>query len=144
MRHVKFTSSTEHRAIDIPTIEAWDDFAQSIASSLRSGDILALSGDLGAGKTTFVQALARAFGVVKTPQSPTFSLMRSYQLPKPINGISRLIHVDAYRLEHERELIVLDLDEELADAKSVLVVEWPEKIAGWLKTHKVHTISLSI
>lgn len=144
MRHVKLTSSIKQNTTDIPTVEAWDDFARTVVSSLHPGDILALSGDLGAGKTTFVQALARALGISKIPQSPTFSLMRSYQLPTPVNGIERLIHVDAYRLEREEELIVLDLDEELADGKSVLVVEWPEKIAGWLAQRRVQTLSISV
>ena len=111
--------------------EDWANVAKEVVRHLVPGSILALQGELGAGKTTFTQALAKELGVVKVPQSPTFALMRSYVVPNH-DGMKRLIHVDAYRLEDEKELMVLDLDEELADGVSVLVVEWPEKIARWL------------
>ena len=73
--------------------------------------IVALSGDLGAGKTTFVQALAKELGVDTTVQSPTYVLMKSYSLPEGLNPwgakrrFKRLIHIDAYRLENPSELV---------------------------------------
>jgi len=94
--------------------------------------ILALSGALGAGKTTCVQHLAKTLGIRKTPQSPTFALLRAYRLPQPVNGISRLVHVDAYRIDDERDLLPLDLDAELADGKTLIVIEWAENMQKWL------------
>jgi tRNA A37 threonylcarbamoyladenosine biosynthesis protein TsaE len=88
--------------------------------------------------------LAKALGVKRFVPSPTFALMRSYRLPKPLNGIRRLVHVDAYRLKDESELQVLDLDEELADGQSLLVLEWPEKVAGWLVHRREDLIKLKI
>ncbi len=114
------------------TVADWERVVLFLLPRLHPGDILALSGPLGAGKTTFVQHLAKELGIPKTPQSPTFSLVRSYRLPKSINGISRLVHVDAYRIEDERDLLPLDLDAELADQKTLLAVEWPERVPNWL------------
>jgi tRNA threonylcarbamoyladenosine biosynthesis protein TsaE len=108
----------------------WRVIADVLMPLLMPGTILALSGNLGAGKTTFVQILAEMLGSKRVPQSPTFALMRSY----PTKNL-RLIHVDAYRLEDERELLPLDLDEELADKKSILVLEWPERVEKWLGRH---------
>ncbi len=116
----------------------WRAVADILAPLLMPGTILALSGNLGAGKTTFVQILAEMLGSRRVPQSPTFALMRSY----PTKNL-RLIHVDAYRLEDERELLPLDLDEELADRQSILVLEWPERIEKWVKRHG-HVIWLKI
>ncbi len=129
---------------EIPTVTAWDPFARKLSKMLKPGHVLAISGELGAGKTTFVQALAKVFGVTRRPQSPTFALMRTYALPKAVHGIKRLIHVDAYRIEDERELLPLDLDEELSDGKSLLVIEWPEKIPGWVHDHANRTIEIQI
>lgn len=131
MRTVTITSKNWNEIFTVPTVEDWSSVAKVIIHHLEPGSILALQGELGVGKTTFTQALAKELGVVKVPQSPTFALMRSYVVPRQ-NGITRLIHVDAYRLEDEKELMVLDLDEELADGESVLVVEWPEKIPKWI------------
>ncbi len=131
MRSITITSKTWNETFAVPTVEDWAGVAKEVVRHIVPGSVLALQGELGAGKTTFTQALAKEFGVVKIPQSPTFALMRSYGVPNH-EGIKRLIHVDAYRLEDEKELMVLDLDEELADGESVLVVEWPEKISHWV------------
>lgn len=100
--------------------------------------VLALQGDLGAGKTTFTQALAQELGVRDTVQSPTYVLMKSYPLsfttPHPgIEGrFDRLVHIDAYRLEAPEEFAALKPEAFLNDPKALVVVEWPEKLAGVL------------
>lgn len=132
MRNVKISTKGKMVTANVPSENDWGLVVAKLMPQLRPGTILAVQGDLGAGKTTFIQALAKALGVKRFVPSPTFALMRSYKLPKPVNGIRRLVHVDAYRLKDETELQVLDLDEELADNQSLLVVEWPERIAGWL------------
>ena len=87
---------------------------------------LALHGDLGVGKTTFVQGLAQGLGVVGRVTSPTFAIFSVHQ------GSGRsLIHLDAYRLENERQIEALLLEDFLTGAYC-LAVEWPEKIATWL------------
>lgn len=97
---------------------------------LRPGSILALSGPLGAGKTTFAQMLAAALGVKEPVRSPTFALTRTYALAHP--ALRRLVHVDAYRLETEGEMLALNLDEELEMPGTVILIEWPERIPYWL------------
>ena len=98
--------------------------ASAIAGTLLPGDVLLLDGDLGAGKTTFTQGLARAMGVGEAVTSPTFSLVRSY----PTAFGVELIHVDVYRLDTLADIIALGLPEMLEDG-AVAVIEWGEKAA---------------
>ncbi|MFH1078268.1 MAG: tRNA (adenosine(37)-N6)-threonylcarbamoyltransferase complex ATPase subunit type 1 TsaE [Patescibacteria group bacterium] len=132
MRNITVKNGTDCKRFRIPSEDAWGDLAAHVASALKPGDILAMSGPLGAGKTTFVQALAKALGAKRVPQSPTFALMRSYPLHRR-GAPKRLVHVDAYRITHPHEILALDLDEELSDGKTVVAIEWPENIKSWLK-----------
>jgi tRNA threonylcarbamoyladenosine biosynthesis protein TsaE len=88
--------------------------------------VVTLSGELGAGKTTFAQKLARELGVEEHVTSPTFVLEKIYRL----NGrqFERLVHIDAYRLESSRELEVLGFKELLDDPKNLILLEWPERV----------------
>ena len=96
--------------------------AAAIARTLLPGDVLLLDGDLGAGKTTFTQGLARAMGVGDVVTSPTFSLVRSY----PTAFGVELIHIDVYRLDALADIVALGLPEMLEDG-AVAVVEWGER-----------------
>lgn len=96
----------------------------------QSATIVALRGSLGAGKTTFVQALARVLGVEDTVQSPTYVLMKSY--PISYKHFSHLVHIDAYRLEEPQQFGQLKPDEFLNDPSNIVVVEWPERVKGVL------------
>ncbi|MCA9389296.1 MAG: tRNA (adenosine(37)-N6)-threonylcarbamoyltransferase complex ATPase subunit type 1 TsaE [Candidatus Magasanikbacteria bacterium] len=131
------------QAFTITTLSDWETLAKDIAKILVPGQIFALQGDLGAGKTTFVQALAAAMGSKSAPKSPTFSLMRTYSV-KTTSGIKRLIHVDAYRIESDEDFRVLDLDEELAGGDAILALEWPERVEGWIKKHEKQVLMFSI
>lgn len=96
-----------------------------LAPALLPGDVISLSGDLGAGKTAFVQGIAAACGVEDRVTSPTFTIVHEYQ------GRYPLIHVDVYRLDSFQE--VLDLGfEEFLDPNSIVVVEWGEAISPLL------------
>lgn len=100
--------------------------------------IVALKGDLGAGKTTFVQALCKRLGIQETVQSPTYVLMKSYQLDGPLTTFgerrrfNRVVHIDAYRLEDPKEFETLRPAEFLDDPKALVLVEWPEKLGTML------------
>lgn len=94
-----------------------------------------LIGDLGAGKTTFVQELAREMEVQEDVQSPTYVLMKSYRLPdnRTQHGtkrrFNRLIHIDAYRLNDSAEFAALKPEEFLKDSGTLVLIEWPERVA---------------
>jgi tRNA threonylcarbamoyladenosine biosynthesis protein TsaE len=94
-----------------------------IARGLRTGDVVLLSGELGAGKTALARAILRALGVNEHVPSPTFTLMQTYDTPK-----LTVRHLDLYRVEDARELDELGLDEALDDG--AVLVEWPERAAG--------------
>ena len=90
--------------------------------------ILALSGELGAGKTTFVQGLARILGIRERVQSPTFVLMKWYRLPRKHGPFRHLVHVDAYRLDRAKDARHLGLRHVFRDRDAIVVVEWAERI----------------
>lgn len=104
---------------DLPDLTATENFALAVANQLRAGDVIILTGELGAGKTTFTQGLARGLGLTAAITSPTFVLARHHVHPG--DGLN-LVHVDAYRISGEDELASLDLETSLED--SVVVVEW--------------------
>lgn len=132
------------KTFQVQAIEDWDGVAQAIIEQLRAPMILALSGPLGAGKTTLVQTLAHRLGVEGRPRSPTFSLLRTYTLPKEQNGIKRLVHIDAYRLEKASDVYALDLENELAESGTIVAMEWPEQIGESLKNLGVRMLEVTI
>jgi tRNA threonylcarbamoyladenosine biosynthesis protein TsaE len=95
--------------------------AAALAPMLRAGDVVLLSGDLGAGKTAFVQGLAAALGVTERVTSPTFTLAATY------HGTMTVHHLDVYRLENLAEVLDLDLPGLLED-DGVVCVEWGEVV----------------
>ena len=103
-----------------------------LASALIGGEIICLSGDLGAGKTTFVQGLALGLGIKSRLISPTFILVRKYHLqPKNKNLTpNTLFHVDLYRLEErvDKEVINLGITDVWGKKENIVVIEWAEKI----------------
>jgi len=102
--------------LEIQTSEAMEALGSKLAHFLRLGDLVLLSGELGAGKTTLTRGLGNALGAEGTIQSPTFVLARDHRLTSG----GKLVHVDAYRLASALELDDLDID----FANSIVVVEW--------------------
>jgi len=105
----------------LPTPEATRELGQAIAAGLRPGHVVCLFGDLGAGKTTLVQGIARGLGILDPVTSPTFTLIHEYRNSPP------LFHIDLYRLE-SFELEDLGLDEYL-EGEGIVCIEWPEKMS---------------
>ena len=101
----------------------------AIAATLRRGDVLALCGDLGAGKTHFVKGLAAGLGATASVTSPTFTLIHEYP-----GGRLPLFHFDFYRLDEEDEALKIGLDEYL-DGDGACVIEWAEKFPALLPPH---------
>lgn len=105
----------------------------ALAPALLPGDVVALSGELGSGKTVFVQGLAAALGASQRATSPTFTLVHEYQGRYPI------VHLDVYRLDSIQE--VLDLGfEELLDPGAVLLVEWGEAVSALLPARHLDVV----
>lgn len=96
--------------------------AENIANLLKGGEYISLEGDLGAGKTFFSRALARAFGITAPVTSPTYLLQKSYPISGLTKSISLLVHYDFYRVNNYEEL--LDLGFEDHDRYTVVLVEW--------------------
>jgi tRNA threonylcarbamoyladenosine biosynthesis protein TsaE len=117
------------------TPEATEAFGARLAASLKPGDVIALFGDLGAGKTTFTRGLLHGLGFGGDVGSPTFPIVQTYEdLRIP------LWHVDLYRIERASEIEELALDEALQDG--ALVIEWPERLgeALWGHALRLHLV----
>ncbi len=112
-------------------------FGEEFARTLRPPPSLAvgIAGELGAGKTTLVRAIARGLGVVEPVTSPTFALVHRYT-----GGEATVYHVDAYRLKPSERKTDLGLDDALAEGHSVVLIEWPERLGDALPglAHRIH------
>jgi len=105
-------------------------FAGEFAQKIKPGDIITLSGELGAGKTTFVQGFAQGLGITQRIISPTFIIMRTYSISNPKSLISNFYHIDLYRTVSEKDLEGLGLKDIFADPFAITVIEWPERLAS--------------
>src|ERR1700691_2026604 len=117
---------------ELPSEQAMVRFAIDIACALEPGDLVTLSGDLGAGKTTFARALIRYLAdddTIEVP-SPTFTLLQTYELPR-----FDVVHADLYRLSSAAELSELGFDDLPED--SVLLMEWGDRAAGFLPASRL-------
>ena len=109
----------------LATAESTESLGRALATELRPGDVVALFGNLGAGKTTFTRGLLQGLGFEGDVGSPTFPIVQTYEdLRFPV------WHVDLYRIEDPEEVIELGLDEARTDA--ALVIEWPERLGRFL------------
>ena len=104
------------------------EFAEIVSATKpqKSARVLALSGELGAGKTTFTQGFLKALGVKERVMSPTFIIMRRTSLKN--KSYENVFHIDAYRLKSPNELKVLDFKAIIKNPKNIVIIEWPEKV----------------
>ncbi len=110
-----------------------------VASLVPSADqaaLVTLSGELGAGKTSFVQALARTLGVTEHVTSPTFVLAKTYPLSED-GAFRQLVHIDAYRLTEANGLASISFDDFMKDPANLILLEWPEMVKEELPTPAV-------
>jgi tRNA threonylcarbamoyladenosine biosynthesis protein TsaE len=111
--------------------------AKKFAKNLKGGEVFGLIGNLGAGKTVFVQGLAEGLGIKEIVNSPTFVLMKCYKLQDKSYKIRELVHVDAYRIDGPAELLDIGLGEYLSDKNSLVVIEWAEKVKKILPANSI-------
>jgi tRNA threonylcarbamoyladenosine biosynthesis protein TsaE len=114
---------------------ATDAAGRALAPRLRAGDVVALSGDLGAGKTSFARGVIAGLGFAEEAPSPSFALVIPYAPPDVRLPVW---HVDLYRLDDENEVEQLGLDDALSD--SVMIIEWPERMGArlWPEALRLH------
>lgn len=105
---------------------ATEAFGERLAALVAPGDVVTLSGPLGAGKTSIARGLLSALGLAGEAPSPSFAIVQPYELPEVRIPV---LHVDLYRIDDPEEIAELGLDEAASD--SVLLVEWPERAPGW-------------
>ena len=121
---------------------ATSDLGLKLAKKSKGGEVYALIGDLGSGKTCFAQGFARGLGIHRVVQSPSFILMKLYEL-KGIRGIKKFCHVDVYRLNSTKELLEVGLREYLGKKNTVTLIEWADKIKGVLLDHPTTYITFT-
>lgn len=106
--------------------------AQNLAKTLKGGDFLALYGNLGSGKTTFVQGLAEGLGIKRRIISPTFIIVRRYKKDK-----ENFYHIDLYRTETTNDLLGLGIEEIINDKNNIIAIEWAEKMSNLLPKKRI-------
>ncbi|HSX39867.1 MAG TPA: tRNA (adenosine(37)-N6)-threonylcarbamoyltransferase complex ATPase subunit type 1 TsaE [Candidatus Saccharimonadales bacterium] len=117
------------------SLQKTQEIALDIARKLKSGDVLALSGDLGSGKTTFVGFLVDALQSHSRTQSPTFVILRKYTAN--LNGIKNVNHLDLYRLQSQQEIDDLGLVELFTEKNTVSLIEWPDFAEKYLPANTI-------
>ena len=112
------------------SLEETQKFAKEWLNSLEpksdEATIVGLYGNLGSGKTTFTQAIARELGIKEAITSPTFVIEKIYEIEH--KNFARLIHIDAYRLESGKELQTLDFEQLVDNPNNLILIEWPENV----------------
>ncbi len=105
---------------------------------MKKATVVALEGNLGAGKTYFAQAFGKVMGVEENMPSPTFVIMKSYKVDW--GGFRKLIHIDAYRIEKEQELLNLGWEELVGNPENIILIEWPERVPGLIpkEARRIH------
>ncbi len=101
---------------------------EKIASQLKGGEVLCLYGELGAGKTTLIKGIARGLGIKKIITSPTFVLMKVFQVKSQKSKVKSFVHIDCYRIDNASAIEDIGAMEYFRREDAVTVIEWPERI----------------
>ncbi len=131
MREIERTSGTETHTLESESPDETVELGRALGGELRPGDVLALIGPLGAGKTQFVRGLALGAGSMSRVTSPTFKLINEYV------GRVRLYHIDAYRLDGPLDLVALGCDEFFDADDGAAVVEWADRVEAALPDERI-------
>lgn len=111
-----------------------EEFAARLARRLKPGCVLALHGDLGAGKTVFSRGFARGLNIVEPVSSPTYTIIQEY----PLADGNWFFHLDLYRIDTPRAALAFGVDEYLEAPDAYTVIEWPERLGTLLPGHTIH------
>lgn len=117
------------KSITTHSFEETQKLGEDFAANLKTGDVILLYGNLGAGKTTFMQGLAKGLGIKNRIISPTFIIVRSYDLN---SNLKKLYHIDLYRCESQNDLESIGLSEIISEKQAIVAIEWPEKMGSAL------------
>ena len=120
------------RIVDTRTVAETDAFGHELAAQLCTGDVLALTGELGSGKTCLVKGIAAGLGITQPVTSPTFTIIHEYS-----GGRLPLYHIDLYRLDSPEQALAIGIMDYL-DGDGVTVIEWAEKIDTLLPAQTIH------
>src|SRR3989338_11279348 len=103
--------------------------AEKFAKKLRGGEVIALIGDLGAGKTTFVKGIAKGLGIKQNITSPTFVLIKEYQVECWKTQVKSLIHIDCYRMRYIKDALSFGITDYIGKKDVIVLIEWADKIS---------------
>lgn len=110
-----------------------EDFAAQLARSLKPGCVVALHGDLGAGKTVFSRGFARGLNVIEPVSSPTYTIIQEY----PLAAGNWFFHLDLYRIDTPQAALAFGVDEYLEAPGAYIIIEWPERVETLLPAHTI-------
>ncbi len=120
------------------SVEETEELGATVASQVRPGVVVAMHGELGSGKTTFMHGVAKQLGITGRVISPTFILMRSYVINSSEGQyLDRLYHLDLYRLSSEREIEEIGVLDLINDPKNLVFIEWAEKMGSLLPVKRI-------
>lgn len=125
--------SMEYR-VSSGTVQQTREWGKQLGALLRSGDVVALMGDLGAGKTAFAQGIGQSLGIIGPMTSPTFTFQQEYNgrlQGRESGALIRLIHMDLYRIQHPEEVEVIGVEDAFVE-DAVCLIEWPEIAEDYL------------
>ena len=127
-QHIFFTSSSQE------TQKAASLFAEKLLRTKERNKaiVIGLQGELGSGKTTFVQGFAKGLGITEKVLSPTFVIIKSYKIPDTRHKVRNFYHIDCYRIAKPKEILELGWKHMVADPANIIVVEWSERIKSIL------------
>jgi len=125
---------TQSELIKSNSEQETEEFATVLARKLKPGCVIALHGNLGAGKTVFSRGFARGLNVIEPVSSPTYTIIQEY----PLEDGSWFFHLDLYRIDTPRAALAFGVDEYLENPEAYTVIEWPERIESLLPAHTIH------